>query len=346
MIQELNERSRQIFRTIVEAYLETGEPVGSRTLSQRLGFPLSPASIRNVMSDLEAAGLLHAPHHSAGRLPTDAGLRIFVDSFLELGSLTDDERRTIEGQAAAEGRGRSVEDLLTEATRQLSGLSQCAGLVIAPKADNPLSHVEFVYLGPGRALVVLVSQDGSVENRIIDVPLGMTPSALQMASNYTSARLGGRTMAEGRSGILKEIEDRRAELDLLTAKVVEAGLATWSGDEERNTLIVSGRARLLDDLTAVEDLERVRQLFDDLESKRDVLQLLDLAHDADGVRIFIGSENKLFSLSGSSLIVAPFRRADERIVGMIGVIAPTRVNYGRVVPMVDYTARMIGRLIR
>lgn len=343
MIQELNERSRQIFRTIVEAYLETGEPVGSRTLAQRLGIALSPASIRNVMQDLEHAGLLYAPHASAGRLPTQAGLRIFVDSFLELGNLTEDERRSIEAQGAA--AGRTVEDMLTEATKQLSGLSQCAGLVIVPKSDKSLSHVEFVHLGPGRALAVLVAQDGSVENRIVDVPAGLTPSALQVASNYMSARIGGRTMAEGRARILREIEDRRAELDLLAAKVVEAGLATWSDEDERNTLIVSGRARLLDDLTVLADLERVRQLFDDLESKRDVLQLLELAQDADGVRIFIGSENKLFSLSGSSLIVAPFKRQDERIVGMIGVIAPTRVNYGRVVPMVDYTARMLGRLI-
>lgn len=343
MIQELNERSRQIFRTIVEAYLETGEPVGSRTLAQRLGIALSPASIRNVMQDLEHAGLLYAPHASAGRLPTQAGLRIFVDSFLELGNLTEDERRSIEAQGAA--AGRTVEDMLTEATKQLSGLSQCAGLVIVPKSDKSLSHVEFVHLGPGRALAVLVAQDGSVENRIVEVPAGLTPSALQVASNYMSARIGGRTMAEGRARILREIEDRRAELDLLAAKVVEAGLATWSDEDERNTLIVSGRARLLDDLTVLADLERVRQLFDDLESKRDVLQLLELAQDADGVRIFIGSENKLFSLSGSSLIVAPFKRQDERIVGMIGVIAPTRVNYGRVVPMVDYTARMLGRLI-
>ncbi|MCF4166870.1 heat-inducible transcriptional repressor HrcA [Zavarzinia compransoris] len=343
MIQELNERSRQIFRTIVESYLETGEPVGSRTLSQRLDFSLSPASIRNVMSDLEQAGLLYSPHASAGRLPTQAGLRIFVDSFLELGSLTEDERRSIEAQGAA--AGKSVEDLLTEATKQLSGLSQCAGLVIAPKADKPLSHVEFVNLGPGRALAVIVSEDGSVENRIVDVPAGLTPSALQVASNYMSARLGGRTFAEGHHRIRQEIEDQRAELDQLAAKVVEAGLATWSDEGERNMLIVSGRARLLDDLTALADLERVRQLFDDLESKRDVLQLLELAQDADGVRIFIGSENKLFSLSGSSLIVAPFRRRNEQIVGMIGVIAPTRVNYGRVVPMVDYTARVIGRLM-
>ena len=343
MIQELNERSRQIFRTIVEAYLETGEPVGSRTLAQRLGIALSPASIRNVMQDLEHAGLLYAPHASAGRMPTQAGLRIFVDSFLELGNLTEDERRSIEAQGAA--AGRTVEDMLTEATKQLSGLSQCAGLVIVPKSDKSLSHVEFVHLGPGRALAVLVAQDGSVENRIVEVPAGLTPSALQVASNYMSARIGGRTMAEGRARILREIEDRRAELDLLAAKVVEAGLATWSDEDERNTLIVSGRARLLDDLTVLADLERVRQLFDDLESKRDVLQLLELAQDADGVRIFIGSENKLFSLSGSSLIVAPFKRQDERIVGMIGVIAPTRVNYGRVVPMVDYTARMLGRLI-
>ncbi len=344
MIQELNDRARLIFRSIVETYLETGEPVGSRTLSQRLGVPLSPASIRNVMQDLEQAGLLFSPHASAGRIPTDTGLRIFVDGFLEIGNLTDDERRSIEGTAA--GAGQTLEGLLTEATRKLSGLSHCAGLVVAPKADKPLRQVEFVSLQPGKGLVVMVAQDGSIENRIVDVPLDLSPAAFQMASNYLSARLLGRTLEEGRGTVLAEIDQKQAELDQLATSLVETGLATWSSDEQRNLLIVSGRARLLEDLTALDDLERVRRLFDDLESQRDVLQLLDLTQNAEGVRIFIGAENRLFSLSGSSLIVAPIRHSGERILGMIGVIAPTRVNYGRVVPMVDYTARVIGRLMR
>jgi heat-inducible transcriptional repressor len=343
MIQELNERSRQIFRHIVESYLETGEPVGSRTLSQRLRGGLSPASIRNVMADLEDAGLLFAPHASAGRLPTEIGLRIFVDGLLEIGNLADDERKAIENRVAAEGRG--LEEVLTEATRMLSGLSQCAGLVVAPKLDKPLRHIEFVGLGPTKALVVIVTDDGMVENRVVEVPAGMTPSMLTQASNYLNARLVGRSIAGAAREILVELEQNRAELDQLTARVVEAGLAKWAGGSEAPTLIVSGQSHLLDDLSAAADLERIRRLFDDLENKRDLLQLLERANEAEGVRIFIGSENKLFSLSGSSLIVAPYANSRDQIVGMIGVIGPTRVNYGRVIPMVDYTAKVIGRLM-
>ena len=343
MIQELNERSRQIFRHIVESYMETGEPVGSRTLSQRLRGGLSPASIRNVMADLEDAGLLFAPHASAGRLPTDVGLRIFVDGLLEIGNLADDERRTIETRVASEGR--SLEEVLTEATRMLSGLSQCAGLVVSPKLDKPLRHIEFVGLGPTRALVVIVTEDGTVENRVVELPPGMNASMLTQASNYLNARLVGRSIAAATREILDELEQNRAELDQLTARVVEAGLAKWAGGSEAPTLIVSGQSHLLGDLSVAADLERIRRLFDDLENRRDLVQLLELANEAEGVRIFIGSENKLFSLSGSSMIVAPFRDGGQKIVGVVGVIGPTRLNYGRIVPMVDYTARVVSRLM-
>ncbi|WP_439817937.1 heat-inducible transcriptional repressor HrcA [Zavarzinia sp. CC-PAN008] len=341
MIQELNERSRQIFRYIVESYLETGEPIGSRTLSQKLRYNLSPASIRNTMSDLEQAGLLFSPHTSAGRVPTEAGLRMFVDGLLEIGNLTPDERQSIAARVTESGR--TVEDMLTEATRMLSGLSHCAGLVLAPKQDKPLRHVEFVGLSDTRALVVIVTVDGTVENRVIELEPGMTPSTLRQATNYLNARVAGRTIAEARGQITAELERNRAELDLLSARLVEAGLAVRGGDAM--TLIISGQARLLEELSAVEDLERVRRLFDDLEAKRDLAALLDRAQEAEGVRIFIGSENQLFSLSGSSVIVAPFGTAQDQILGVIGVIGPTRVNYGRVIPMVDYTAKVIGRLI-
>ena len=341
----LAERSREIFKTIVETYLDTGEPVGSRTLSQRLPMTLSPASIRNVMADLEDAGLIAAPHASAGRAPTQAGLRFFVDGLLEVGALTDDNRRAIEQRVA--GTGRNVPDLLGEATALLSGLSHCAGLVVTPTRERRLRHVEFVSAGPGKALVVLVSEDGSVENRLIDAPLGLPGSALVEATNFLTHRLRGRTLDEVASGIRAELDARRAELDALTARVVEAGIADWSGGEGafQRSLIVRGQARLLDDVTAAADLERIRLLFEDLERKEDVIQLLDLAKDANGVSIFIGAESKLFSLSGSSVIVAPYRDAKDRIVGAIGVIGPTRLNYARIIPMVDYTARVLGRLI-
>ena len=344
MVTDLSERSRDIFRMIVESYLETGEPVGSRILSQRLPINLSAASVRNVMADLEQLGLLAAPHASAGRVPTQMGLRMFVDGLLEIGDLSDDDRRDMDARVA--GTGRALEDVLTQATSLLSGLSRCAGLVVAPKLEAPLKHVEFVALGPGRALVVLVTEVGTVENRVIEIPAGFTISALAEASNYLNARLRGRTIEEARGQIMAEINERRSEIDDISARVVAAGLATWTGGEGRDQLlIVRGQAHLLEDLKASDDLERIRLLLDDLEAQRDVLQLLDSAKAGEGVRIFIGSENKLFSLSGSSLVLSPFMNSQQRCVGVIGVIGPTRLNYARIVPMVDYTAKLVGRLI-
>ncbi len=343
----LDERSREIFRKIVEAYLETGEPVGSRNISRMLPMALSPASVRNVMSDLEALNLIFAPHTSAGRLPTELGLRFFVDALLEIGDLGTEERRAIEAQVRAASADKTLEGVLEEASRTLSGLSRCAGVVMTPKSDVRLKHIEFVRLEPLKALVVLVGQDGSVENRIIDLPAGLPSSALAEASNFLNAHVRGSTLAEGQARLDQLLSAQQAELDRLTGKVVEAGLASWSGAEgdRPNTLIVRGRANLLDDLKAAEDLERIRLLIDDLDSKRELIQLLGLAEKGNGVRIFIGSENKLFSLSGSSLVMAPYRDEAQKIVGVVGVIGPTRLNYARVVPMVDYTAKVISRLI-
>ncbi|MEP2828556.1 heat-inducible transcriptional repressor HrcA [Parvibaculum sp.] len=347
-VMDLNERSREILRRVVETYLETGEPVGSRFLSRQLPLSLSAASIRNVMSDLESLGLIFAPHTSAGRMPTEAGLRMFVDGLLEIGDLTDEERVSIERQVS--GSHRSVEDVLDEASKLLSGLSHGAGFVVAPTYDAALKHVEFVPIDADRALVVIVTEGGAVENRVIEVPKGLTPSALAEATNYLNAQLRGRTLDEAKAYLARELETQKAELNELTAKVIEAGLATWSGSNAPNdplekSLIVRGRSRLLEDVHAVEDLERIRLLFDELENKRDLVQLLGLAEEADGVRIFIGSENKLFSLSGSSLIVSPYMDTQQRVVGVLGVIGPTRLNYARVIPMVDYTAKLLGRLI-
>ncbi|MGE0766564.1 MAG: heat-inducible transcriptional repressor HrcA [Hyphomicrobiaceae bacterium] len=344
-IQTLNERSREIFRQIVESYLTTGEPVGSRNLSRHLPISLSPASVRNVMSDLEHLGLIYAPHTSAGRLPTQTGLRLFVDGLLEVGNLTEDERRQIEVQLAARRR-KPMEQVLADAGEMISGLSHCAGLVLSQKQDMRLKHIEFVALEPGKALVVLVGEDQTVENRVIQVPRGLPPSALIEAANYLNHNVRGLSIAEAQSHIETELAKAKAELDQLTKKVVEAGLATWSGSQgERRNLLVRGQGNLLKDLGAMEDLERVRQLFDDLESKKELVHLLGLAEKGDGVRIFIGSENKLFSLSGSSLIVAPFRDETTKVVGVLGVIGPTRINYARIIPMVDYTARLVGKAL-
>jgi heat-inducible transcriptional repressor len=342
---QLNERTREIFRQIVESYLATGEPVGSRNLSRHLPMTLSPASVRNVMSDLEHLGLIYAPHTSAGRLPTQTGLRLFVDGLLEVGNLNADERRQIEAQVSVK-RQKSLDQMLTEAGEVISGLSHCAGLVLSEKIDARLKHIEFVPLEPGKALVVLVGDDQTVENRVINVPKGLPASALTEASNYLNHHIRGLTVGEALRRIEADLVKAKAELDSLTKKVIEAGLATWSGaQDDRKSLIVRGQSNLLKDLSAVEDLERIRQLFDDLETKRELIQLLALADKGDGVHIFIGSENKLFSLSGSSLIVAPFHDTERKVVGVLGVIGPTRLNYARIIPMVDYTARLIGKAL-
>ena len=353
LIEDLNQRSRTIFRQIVDTYILTGEPVGSRTLSQKLQDPLarslSPASIRNVMADLENSGLIFSPHKSAGRIPTNIGLRLFVDGMLEMGNLSSEERTTI--RVECQESGQNVEDLLTRATSMLSGLSQCASLVIAPKNDLPLKHMEFVYLSPGQALVVMVSEGDDVENRLIQIPVGLTPAALTQAGNYLNARLVGRTFAEARDQVKQELKDQQAELDGLTRTIVEQGLAVWAGSQTsgqnaaKNNLIIRGQAKILDNMDAIHDLERIRRLFSDLESKKDLIDLLESAREADGVRIFIGSENNLFSLSDSSVIASPYMDGNNNILGVIGVIGPTRIDYARIIPLVDYTAKVIGKIL-
>lgn len=344
-VHDLDERSRAIFRQIVDTYLETGDPVGSRTISQQDGVMLSAATIRNVMSDLEQLGLLHSPHTSAGRVPTHMGLRLFVDGLLEVGDLSAQEQLNIEQRIA--GTNQQFEDVLTQASAMLSGLSQCASLVVTSKSEAPIKHIEFVSLNPRQALVIIVNEEGAVENRLIETPLGLPMSALNEATNYLNARMQGRTLAEARQVLISESKKTRAELDTLTAKLVEAGLALWGGDGEdtQNRLIIRGRSNLLDDLDASEDLDRVRLLFDDLENKKELIQLMELATEGQGVKVFIGSETKLFSLSGSSVIVSPYIDKSHKIVGAMGVIGPMRLNYARIVPLVDYTAKVVGRLL-
>lgn len=343
-LSELDERARDIFRRIVETYLETGEPVGSRTVSKG-GVQLSPASIRNTMQDLTHMGLLAAPHTSAGRLPTHAGLRLFVDGLLEIGDLAEEERRNIEARLAT--RGGSLQEALDEASAILSGLTGGAGVVVTPVRDSGVKHVEFVPLGDDQALAILVFEDGAVENRLMRLQPGVTPSTLKEAANFLNAKLKGRTLGDAKTEMGVELELARRQLDETAARLVEDGLAAWSGGEDaERALIVRGRARLLDDASALEDLERVRMLFDDLEQKEQLIGLLDDVKAAQGVRIFIGAETRLFSLSGSAVIAAPYMTGrNHRVMGAIGVIGPARLNYARVIPLVDYTARVLGRML-
>ncbi|WP_141261698.1 heat-inducible transcriptional repressor HrcA [Komagataeibacter diospyri] len=345
LLSGLDARSAAILREIVEQYVETGEPMGSRTLSQRLPLSLSPATIRNVMADLTDAGLLFSPHASAGRLPTEKGVRLFVDGLLQFGSLSEEERESIEGMLDV--KGRSLEDMLAKASSMLSGLSSAAGLVMAPKSDGTtIKHIEFVALGPGRALVILVSADGQVENRVIETPPGLPPSALVEAGNYLNAHLSGQTLDRLRETVSTDMTANRNELDHLTAEVVESGLATWSDADERGgTLFIRGQGRLLADVTEIERLTTIQMLFERLETQETMLRLLDLARESEGVRIFIGAESGLFGMAGMSVVVAPARTDSNRIVGAIGVIGPTRINYARIIPVVDYTARVIGRML-
>ncbi|MGF7147697.1 heat-inducible transcriptional repressor [Sphingomonas zeicaulis] len=341
-ITELNDRARDIFRVVVENYLESGSPVGSRTISKLAGFSLSPASIRNVMQDLEELGLLASPHTSAGRMPTELGLRLFVDGMMQTAEPSAAERAAI---AARVDTGGPIEDALAAATSVLSGLSSCAGMVLVPQREVVLRQFGFVPLSRHQAMAVLVGQDGSVENRVVAIPDAVTPSMLIEAGNYISARLSGLTLGDARGRLAKEIGAGRAMLDRMSAELVSQGLAVWSEDGERRpVLIVRGQANLIDQGAAA-DLERVRQLLEELEDKEEIVRLLDSAREGAATKIFIGSENKLFSLSGSSVIAAPYRGADGRVVGVVGVIGPTRLNYARVVPMVDFTAQTLSRLM-
>ena len=344
ILEEMNNRSREVFRRVVEGYLTDGEPVGSRTLSREFSEDISAATIRNVMQDLEFLGLLGSPHTSAGRIPTQLGLRMFVDGILEVSEVNNSDRKKIDKIISDETN--QVEDILDDISTTLSGVTQGASLVLTPKHEAPIKHVEFLPLSASQALVVLVFADGHVENRLFKPPLGQTPSSMKEAANFLNAIMGGNTLSEAKKLIKNEIDYRRQELDSLAHDLVRSGLALWEDSEERNErLIVKGRANLLNESSQQEDLDRIKNLFDDLERKRDIADFLELTEKGEGVRIFIGSENKLFSLTGSSLVVSPYMNSDRKVIGAVGVIGPTRLNYGRIVPVVDYTAQLVGKMI-
>ena len=343
-LDQMNDRSREVFRRVVESYLANGDPVGSRTLTRDFSEKVSAATIRNVMQDLEYLGLLGSPHISAGRVPTQEGLRMFVDGLLEVGDLEATDRKMIDDTVAT--NSQDVGGILDRIGSALSGVTRGASLVLTPKHEAPIKHIEFVSLGHDRALVVLVFSDGHVENRIFNPPPGQTPSSMREAANFLNSLIEGKTLSDLQTVIAKQIAARRQEIDQLSHAMVESGLAVWEGEGDAyERLIVRGRANLLNSGAEEVDLERIRTLFDDLERKRDIAEFLELADEGAGVRIFIGSENKVFSLSGSSLVVSPYMNADRKIIGAVGVIGPTRLNYGRIVPIVDYTAQLVGKLI-
>lgn len=344
IIQEMNERSKVVFRNLVDSYIETGEPVGSQTLANTLAEEISPATIRNVMQDLEVLGLLDSPHVSSGRIPTQQGLRLFVDTLLEIGEISNKEQEIIDYSIKEDPKNLS--NILTRAGSVLSGLTKSASLVLAPKIEAPIKHIEFVSLSPERALAVLVTADGMVENRVFEPPLGQTQSDFREAANFMNAYAKGLTLSELREVMEREVSKRKLEIDKIAAQLVKDGLAVWDGkDTDNSRLIVRGRANLIDGTTAEDDFEKIRELFDDLERKQDIANFINLTEKGEGVRVFIGSENKLFSLSGSSLVISPYMNSEHKIIGAVGVIGPTRLNYGKIVPIVDYTAQLVGRTL-
>jgi len=340
-IDDMNERAQEVFRLIVNSYIETGKPVGSGTLSTMIARPISSASVRNVMADLEEMGLLYAPHTSAGRMPTQSGLRLFVDALMEVNNLDDEERRKIETIQAA--RNANPDNIFEHASRIVSGLSSCAAVVAAPKLDRAVRQIQFSHIGDNQTLAILVFADGTVENRIIRLPNDIPPASLAAAANYLNDRLAGRTLAQARATILQEITDNRTQLDALSKSVVEQGLAV--ADTETGHFFVRGHSNLLSDIKGAEDIETIQKLIDLLDQQETMAKILQSAEDGQGVRVYIGSENRLFRHAGLSMIVAPACNANQQVVGAIGVIGPTRLNYGRVVPIVDYTSQVIARLI-
>lgn len=344
MMTALNDRAQAILRFVVDSYMETGEPVGSRTIARHLENSLSPATIRNVMSDLEMSGLLYAPHTSAGRLPTTQGLRLYVDGLMEIGNITTEDRNAIEAQCRTAGSSMNL--VFERATSMLSGLSSAASLIIAPKTDKPLRHMQFVRLDSGRALTVMVLQDNTVENRVMDIPPEVSDMALQSASNFINAHILGKTLAEAERDIQGEITENRAQLDQVTADLVQRGLSMSPLiDDHGGNIIIRGQSRLLEDVKAIEDLERARQLLASLEEQETMMRLLSAAGNADGVQIYIGAENPMFNMSGWSMVISPYKTPENRIIGAIGVIGPTRLNYKRIIPLVDYTSRVMTRLL-
>jgi heat-inducible transcriptional repressor len=339
----LDKRTLDIFKHIVDAFFETGEPVGSKTLALKLDHQLSSATIRNIMAQLETLGYLYSPHTSAGRLPTDQGLRFFVNGILEQGNITLEDQHRIE--IACTERGIDTANVLKEASSILSGLSECASIVIAPKSDQRIKHIEFIQITPTQALAILVTTDGQVENRIIKTPAGMPPSVLVEAGNYLNHKLNNLTLNDAIGHIRKELASHKAALDALAYDIIDKGLAGWSKMGDSESLIVHGQSHLLNDVDSVEDLERIRHIFSVLETKENLMSLLEASLDGAGVQIFIGSENKLFEMTGCSLVLSPFENTQGNVIGALGVIGPTRINYGRIIPMVDYTAKVISRLL-
>lgn len=340
---DLDKRAQDIFHHIVTQYLHHGDPVGSRTLSKLLDEQISAATIRNVMADLADLGLLHSPHISAGRVPTADGLRLFVKGMLEIDDVSPEDKNILE-TLGKDNKHLSAHKMVDQVAEKIAGLSQYAGFVFAPNSNSGLKHIEFVPFAPGKALVILVTQEGVVENRLIDIPNDITPSMLSEAGNFMSQRLAGKNLDQAYQELDKNINERKTQLNELSQKIIDSGMAFWSqiNEEESGYLILKGQSQLLDNIQTRADIEQIQHLFSSLERDQALLKLLNFAKDGEGVQLFIGSENEYFSLSGWSLVLSPYQSNDGRMIGAIGLIGPINMNYARVIPVVNYTAKLVS----
>jgi len=340
---ELSDRSKQIFKGVIESYLDSGEPVGSEALSKKLGINISTSTIRSIMANLQKEGLLFAPHISAGRLPTDKGMRYFVDGVLEFGRLSKSERETIKNQCRS--KGISFEDVLDEASKILSSLSNCAGFVVAPKYQNKIKHIEFIRLSSNQIMSIVANENGLVENRILDSNNSYSENTLKQVSNYLNSKFSGKTIDEIKKIISNEIENSQLELNTLSKKLVKEGIIELVPNSEAPYIFLHGQSSLLEDNIVTKDLDQMRNIFDDIENKSNFLSVLESTNKGKGVQIYIGAQNFLFNHSGLSMIMAPYINNEQKIIGAIGVLGPMRINYARIVPLVDYTSKVIGRIL-
>jgi len=340
---ELSDRSKQIFKSVVETYLETGSPSGSETILKKGGVNLSSSSIRLILANLQKEGLLFAQHTSAGRLPTDKGIRFFVDGLLEFGRLTQDERDNIKQQCLA--KGTSFQEVLDEASKVISGLSSHTCIVVAPKNQNSIKHIEFIRLNSSQVMSIIASANGQIENRIIDDGGVYTDNILREISNYLNAKYLNKSIGEIKRNIQLEINNSKGRLEVLSQNLVQKGILEIAPNSENPYIFLHGQSNLLEDEIISKDLDQIRKLFDEIENKTNFLEILENTNSAKGVQIFIGSQNFLFKHSGLSMIMAPYKDKDQKIIGAIGVMGPTRLNYAKIVPLVDYTSKIIGKVL-
>ena len=342
--EDLDDKKKIVLNQIIDSYLIDGAPVGSKTLSNKSEEMASSSSLRNIMSQLEVMGLIYSPHVSSGRLPTEKGLRLYVDNLLAFQTIYNENDNLFLKDLNNAGQ-RGPKELLSEASASLSGMSSHAGIVVVPKTEKDLKHIEFVRLSKEKALVVLIDSIGSVENRIITIDEGTPDMTFEMAGNYLNSKINGQNIDELRTKINLDIKKRKNEIDSLAAGLISKGLAIWANDHSDSSLIIHGHDKLLDDVQAIEDLEKIKSLFSTLGNQELSIQLLEDIASASGVKIFIGSENRLFEGTGCSLIIAPIQTYEQKVFGALGVIGPKRMNYSKIISMVDYTSQIVSKLL-